>query len=155
LRFSRRFVDYLGVLVRHHLRLGFLVREQPLTRRALARYRRDVTPYVFESVAVSLCDRLATRGEKTSRASIARHYRLARLVWAQVAKEPVPPILTGRDVMDVLGIAPGPAVGRALEALDEEVEAGEVRDADAGRAFLLGWWEKERAPGDEGAPGGG
>ncbi|HOT24076.1 MAG TPA: HD domain-containing protein [Thermoleophilia bacterium] len=155
LRFSRRFVDYLGVLVRHHLRLGFLVREQPLTRRALARYRRDVTPYVFESVAVSLCDRLATRGEKTSRVSIARHYRLARLVWSQVTKAPVPHIMSGRDVMDVLGIGPGPAVGRALEALDEEVEAGEVRDLDAARAFLFSWWEKERASSDEGAPGGG
>ena len=64
--FSNRFVEYVGTLVRQHLRLGFLTREQPLTRRALARYRRDVSPWVFESVVVSLCDRLATRGEKTS-----------------------------------------------------------------------------------------
>ena len=59
---SNRFAAYLGTLIRQHLRLGFLVREQPLTRRALARYRRDVDPWVFESVVVSLCDRLATRG---------------------------------------------------------------------------------------------
>jgi len=144
LRLSRRFVDYLGVLVRQHLRLGFLVREQPLTRRALARYRRDVTPFVFESVAISLCDRLATRGEKTSRASIARHYRLARSVWSQVTKTPVPHILSGDDVMRVLGVDPGPAVGQALEALDEEIEAGEVRDVDEARAFLLEWWRKDR-----------
>ena len=81
LNFSNRFVDYVGTLVRQHLRLGFLTREQPLTRRALARYRRDVSPWVFESVVVSLCDRLATRGEKTSLTSMARHYRLARTVW--------------------------------------------------------------------------
>jgi tRNA nucleotidyltransferase/poly(A) polymerase len=151
LRLSRRFVEYLGVLVRQHLRLGFLVREQPLTRRALAHYRRDVSPYVFESVAVSLCDRLATRGEKTSRASIARHYRLARFVWSQVTKAPVPHLLSGDDVMRVLGIAPGPAVGQALEALDEEVEAGEVRDVDEARAFLLDWWRRDREP-DAGGP---
>lgn len=146
LRLSRRFVDYLGVLVRRHLRLGFLVREQPLTRRAVARYRRDVTPFVFESVALSLCDRLATRGEKTSRASIARHYRLARSVWSQVTKTAVPHVLSGDDVMRVLGIAPGPAVGQALEALDEEVEAGVVRDAHEARAFLRAWWQGGRAP---------
>jgi poly(A) polymerase len=144
LRLSRRFVDYLGVLIRQHLRLGFLVREQPLTRRALARYRHDVTPFVFESVAVSLCDRLATRGEKTSRASIARHYRLARSVWSQVTKAPLPHLLSGDDVMHTLGITPGPAVGQALEALDEEVEAGEVQDVDAARAFLLDWWARDR-----------
>ena len=66
LRFSRRFEQFLGHLVRQHLRLGFLVRELPLTRRALARFRRAVEPFVFEAIVLSLCDRMATRGEQTS-----------------------------------------------------------------------------------------
>ena len=144
--FSNRFVDYCGTLVRQHLRLGFLTREQPLTRRALARYRRDVSPWVFESVVVSLCDRLATRGEKTSLASMARHYRLARTVWTAVSKAPAPQLLSGEDVMDLLGIEPGPAVGQALDALEEEIEAGEVTDADGARAFLQEWWRRDEAP---------
>ena len=151
LRMSRRFTHFLGLLVRQHLRLGFLVREQPLSRRALARYRRDVSPYVFESVVVSLCDRLATRGEKTSMTSIARHYRLARDVWSEVSKAPVPRLLSGDDVVGLLGIAPGPAVGQALEALEEEVEAGEVATVDEARAFLAAWWSaREAGPEEEG-----
>jgi tRNA nucleotidyltransferase/poly(A) polymerase len=139
MNFSNRFVDYVGTLVRQHLRLGFLTREQPLTRRALARYRRDVDPWVFESVVVSLCDRLATRGEKTSLTSMARHYRLARTVWTGVNKLPTPNLMSGEDVMAVLDLKPGPEVGRALAALQEEVEAGEVTDAEGARAFLLQW----------------
>jgi len=147
--FSNRFVEYAGTLVRQHLRLGFLTREEPLTRRALARYRRDVNPWVFESVVVSLCDRLATRGEKTSLASMARHYRLARTVWTAVSKEPAPQLLSGDEVMALLDIGPGPAVGRALDALEEEIEAGDVTDSDGARAFLLEWWERgERAAGE-------
>ncbi len=143
--FSNRFVEYVGTLVRQHLRLGFLVREQPLTRRALARYRRDVSPWVFESVVVSLCDRLATRGERTSLTSMARHYRLARTVWTAVSKAPAPQLLSGDDVMELLGIEPGPAVGQALDALEEEVEAGEVTDAEGARAYLLAWWKPDEA----------
>ncbi len=146
LRFSGRFTAYLGTLIRQHLRLGFLVREQPLTRRALARYRRDVEPWVFESVVVSLCDRLATRGEKTSLTSMARHYRLARSVWSAVSKTQSPSLLSGDDVMELLDIGPGPAVGQALDALREELEAGEVTDATGAREFLLGWW-RARGPG--------
>lgn len=142
---SKRFIDYLGTLVRQHLRLGFLVREQPLTRRALARYRRDVSPWVFESVVVSLCDRLATRGDKTSPASMARHYRLARSAWLSVNKEPPPKVLRGEEVMALLGLEPGPEVGRALTALAEEVEAGEVHDPQTARTFLLEWWRREGA----------
>ena len=144
LRMSNRFAAYLGTLIRQHLRLGFLVREQPLTRRALARYRRDVSPWVFESVVVSLCDRLATRGEKTSLTSMARHYRVARSVWTAVGKAPVPQVLSGHEVMDLLGLEPGVAVGRALDALDEEVEAGEIATAEEARAFLVDWWGERK-----------
>jgi hypothetical protein len=151
LRMSNRFAAYLGTLIRQHLRLGFLVREQPLTRRALARYRRDVNPWVFESVVVSLCDRLATRGEKTSLTSMARHFRVARSVWTAVGKAPTPQVLSGHEVMELLGLEPGVAVGRALDALEEEVEAGEITTAAEARAFLKEWWG-ERENGAVAAP---
>jgi poly(A) polymerase len=142
LRFSRRFEQYLKVLVRHHLRLGFLVREQPLSRRALARFRRAVEPYVFEAVVVSLADRVATRGEQTSAKSIARHFRLAREVWEGLPP-PAPRLLDGDDVMRLLGVPPGPVVGSALSALREEVEAGEVTTRDEAERHLVSWWEQQ------------
>jgi poly(A) polymerase len=148
-KMSNRFTAYLQTLIRQHLRLGFLVREQPLTRRALARYRRDVSPWVFESVVVSLCDRLATRGDMTSPASMARHYRLARSVWSAVGKTPVPRLLSGDEVMELLGLEPGADVGRALDALEEEVEAGEIHTADEARAFLRDWWGAREDGGPE------
>lgn len=141
LRMSRRCEAFLALLVRQHLRLGFLVRETPLTARALAHYRRDVEPYVFESVALSLADRLATRGERTSAASIARHFRLARDVWGEVAKESPSLPLGGAEVMALLGIEQGPRVGAALAALREEVEAGEVVSREQAEAFLQRWHE--------------
>lgn len=147
LRMSNRFAAYVSTLTRQHLRLGFLVREQPLTRRALARYRRDVDPWVFESVVVSLCDRLATRGEKTSHASIARHYRLARSMWTTVCKTPVPKLLSGEEVMELLDVKPGPDVGAALAVLEEEIEAGDVETAAAARTFLREWWRRREVGG--------
>lgn len=148
LRMSRRFQDYLARLVREHLRLGFLVREAPLSRRALVRYRRAVEPFVFEAIAVSLADRMATRGDLNPPRSLARHFRIARDVYGDTP--PVPPrrLLSGEQVMDLLGTEPGPEVGAALEALQEEVDVGEVADDEAARAFLLQWWRERRVPGD-------
>jgi tRNA nucleotidyltransferase/poly(A) polymerase len=136
---SRRFSHYLGVLILNHLRLGFLVRESPLSRRALVRYRRAVEPFVYESVVLSLADRLATRGERTTARSMARHYRLARKVWLEIPKETLPLPLSGRDVMELLGEDEGPRIGAALAALREEVDAGEVRDGEQARAFVQAW----------------
>jgi putative nucleotidyltransferase with HDIG domain len=147
---SRRFSCFLGVLVLNHLRLGFLVRESPLTRRALVRYRRAVEPYVFESVLLSLADRLATRGEKTPPTSLAKHYRLARQVWLEIPKETRPLPLGGADVMNLLGLPEGPAVGEALTALQDEVDAGEVCDVQQARAFLIAWAVDRQSGGDTG-----
>ena len=62
------------------------------------------------------------------------------------SKAPAPQLLTGDEVMALLGLGPGPAVGRALDALQEEIESGEVTDAEEARAFLLDWWERDRRP---------
>jgi tRNA nucleotidyltransferase/poly(A) polymerase len=147
---SRRFQAYLTLLIRNHLRLGFLVREAPLTRRALVRYRRAVEPYVFESVVLSVVDRLATRGERTSAASIARHYRLAREVWLGVPKERRRPLLDGDRVMALLGLQEGPEVGAAIAALQDETDALEVRTPEEAAAFLQRWWAaRQSAAGGE------
>ncbi|HHX44300.1 MAG TPA: CCA tRNA nucleotidyltransferase [Chloroflexi bacterium] len=47
-----------------------------------------------------------------------------------------PPLLTGGEVMAELGLAPGPRVGRALEALREAQVQGLVRTAAEARAYL-------------------
>ena len=143
LHMSRRFEQFLADLVRQHLRLGFLVREMPLTRRALVRFRRDVQPFVFEAIVLSLADRVATRGARTPPQSLARHFRIARDVFGDT---PPPPrrLLRGDEVMTLLGVGEGAGVGRALAVLQEEIDCGVVSTPGQARAFLRGWWEREQ-----------
>jgi len=72
-------------------------------------------------------------------------------VWTAVGKAPMPRVLSGHEVMKLLGLKPGVAVGQALDALEEEVEAGEITTAAEARAFLQKWWG-ERDDGAGAAP---
>lgn len=47
-----------------------------------------------------------------------------------------PPLLTGEEVMETLGIPPGPEVGRALSLIREEQLSGRLADREGARAFL-------------------
>lgn len=128
LRASEKLSQHVAALTRNHLRLGFLVHEVPLSRRAVYRYLRTCEPVEVDVTVLSVADRLATRGRGADRA-IARHLSLARemvgeaLAWR--AKPPKPP-LRGDELADAVGLAPGPELGRVLAALEEASFAGEI-----------------------------
>jgi putative nucleotidyltransferase with HDIG domain len=129
LRASERLTEHVAALARHHLRLGFLVHEMPLSRRAIYRYLRESAPVEVDVTVLSIADRLATRGARSSEA-IARHLQLAdqllgeALTW--VADPPRPPV-RGDELVRELGVAPGPELGRILAELEEASFAHEIR----------------------------
>ena len=129
LRASERLRAHVAALTRHHLRLGFLVHDMPLDRRAIYRYIVACEPVEADVTLLSVADRLATRGRKADEA-IARHLELARQVLAQAlarrAAGPQPPLVRGDELATELGIARGPRLGELLARIAEARFAGEV-----------------------------
>ena len=139
LRTSERLRSFLAGLAAHHLKLGFLVHERPLSRRAVFRYLAACEPVEVEVTLLSCADRLATRGRR-HQSAIAAHLALARglmaeaLAWRAQGGAPRPPV-RGDELAAELGIAPGPELGRLLGALAEARFAGDADDR--GRALDL------------------
>jgi poly(A) polymerase len=133
LRAGERLKAHVAALVRNHLRLGFLVHERPLTRRALYRYLRTCEPVEVDVTLLSVADRLATRGRKADE-SIARHLDLAREVLPEAlawrARGRPEPLVRGDRLAAELRIGEGPEIGRLLSAIEEARFAGEVRTPD-------------------------
>jgi poly(A) polymerase len=133
LRTSERLSRFLEGLTRHHLMLGFMVRDRPLSRRRVYRYLARTSPVEVEVTLLSCADRLATRGRNAD-VAIAAHLELARELMAEAldwrARGPPQPPLRGDELAAELGLEPGPELGRLLDELAEATFAGEV----AGRA---------------------
>lgn len=130
LRASRRLSQFLEAICLHHLRLGFLVAERPLARRAVYEYLCATEPHCVEVTVLTIADRLATRGERTRQEAIDAHLELARemlaeaLAWRRDGppRSPIP----GDELAAELGMEPGPELGRLLAAIEAAVFAGEV-----------------------------
>ena len=128
LRASERLREHVAALTRHHLRLGFLVHEMPLGRRAIYRYLRACEPVGVDVTLLSVADRLATRGRGSDEA-IRLHLELARellgeaLAWHSV---PPKPPLRGDELARAVGLRPGRELGRILAELEEASFAGEI-----------------------------
>jgi poly(A) polymerase len=129
LRTSERLRTFVAKLTRHHLVLGFLVHERPLSRRALYRYLTTCAPVEVEVTLLSCADRLSTRG-KNAEPAIAAHLELAREVMAEAlrwrAEGPPALPLRGDELAAELGIEPGPELGALIASLREARFAGEA-----------------------------
>jgi poly(A) polymerase len=141
LRASERLAAHVAALTRHHLRLGFLVHEMPLSRAAVYRYLRQCQPVEVDVTLLSVADRLSTRG-RNSEVAIEKHLELAAQILPEAldwrARPPRPPV-RGDRLAESLGITPGPQLGRLLEGLTEAAFTGQVAsEADA----VL--WARER-----------
>jgi poly(A) polymerase len=139
LRVSRKLTTHLQGLALHHLRLGFLIHQRPLSRRAVYDYLVATEPVSADVTLLSVADRLAARGEGplASPEMVEAHLDLAReilreaLAWHRDGP-PRPPI-SGDELAAELGLEPGPEMGRLLEELRAEAFTGEI----SGRAEAL------------------
>jgi putative nucleotidyltransferase with HDIG domain len=145
LRASEKLRAHVAALARHHLRLGFLVHEQPLSRRAIYAYLRACEPVEVDVTVLSVADRLATRGRRAEEA-IAKHLELADMLLGEAlafrASASRKPLVRGDELASALGVTPGPELGRALDELEAARFAGEIATREEAiahaRAFLAG-----------------
>lgn len=154
LRASERLRAHVADLARHHLRLGFLVHHQPLSRRDVYTYLRTCQPVEIDVTLLSVADRLATRGDRAEE-SIARHLELARALLGEAlrwrAGGAPRPLIAGDALARELGLEPGPRLGALIEEIAQARYAGEVttreQAVEHARQWLAGDGTSERPRG--------
>jgi poly(A) polymerase len=140
LKYSQQIVDDVTALVELHLR--FHTYKMGWTDKAVRRYVRDAGPLLDDLNELTRCD--ATTRNARKAATFARRMDELELRIAELREREdlsrLRPALDGVAVMAILGIRPGPAVGRALDFLMEiRLDEGEI-DPQEARARLEAWW---------------
>ena len=145
MKYSSEDVELVSTLVELHLR--FHTYKMGWTDRAVRRYVRDAGPLLDRLNELTRAD-CTTRNAAKARALARRMDELEARIAELRAKEELDllrPELDGREVMERLGLAPGPAVGRALAfLLDLRLDEGVLGPDEAGRR-LDAWWASESA----------
>ena len=152
LRYPAADVDTVVRLVELHLR--FHTYRLGWTDRAVRRYVRDAGPHLELLNELTRCD-CTTRNVSKARALARRMDELeARIAELREEEEldSLRPDLDGNQVMELLGIGPGRAVGQALSFLMElRLDEGPLGEAEA-EARLRQWWVAQQSEGQTEQP---
>jgi poly(A) polymerase len=143
LRYPNEMIEDVVALVALHLR--FHTYRLGWTDSAVRRYVRDAGPLLDDLNHLTRCD-CTTRNQKKAAALSRRMDELeARIAELREQEElaSIRPPLDGRQVMEFLGVPPGPVVGQALAfLLEERLEHGPISDAEAHEKLTA--WARER-----------
>jgi poly(A) polymerase len=141
LRFPKDVVEDVATLVELHLRFhGYGT--GAWTDAAVRRYVSDAGPLLPRLHALTRSD--CTTRNRRKAATLSRSYddleeRIARLR-EQEELDAIRPDLDGNAIMELLGVPPGPVVGRAWKHLKEvRMEQGPL-SREAAEAELRAWW---------------
>jgi poly(A) polymerase len=147
LRFPGEVVADVSRLIELHLRFhGYGTGEW--TDSAVRRYVTDAGPLLPRLHALTRADcttRNQAKAQRLARAYDSLEQRIAELAEREELAA-IRPDLDGNDVMEILGVPPGPVIGRALAyLLDLRLEYGPL-GRDRATHELLGWVAGEGLP---------
>jgi poly(A) polymerase len=148
LRYPADDVEQVSRLVELHLRFhGYDEGAGGWTDSAVRRYARDAGPLLRRLNDLTRAD-CTTRNRRKAAELADRMDKLeARIAALEEAEElaSLRPDLDGNEVMELLGIGPGPQVGRAMAFLKElRIEEGPLGKEEAGRRLLEVWAAEPR-----------
>ena len=140
LRYRKDVVADVSRLIELHLRFhGY--GDGEWTDSAVRRYVTDAGPLLTRLHALTRADcttRNKAKAQRLKQAYDGLEARIAELA-AREELDSIRPDLDGNEIMAILGIPPGPEVGRArTHLLEVRMEAGPL-DRDAAAAELLRW----------------
>ncbi|NCC24020.1 MAG: HD domain-containing protein [Deltaproteobacteria bacterium] len=131
LRFETEDIDLICHLVRHHMRLHFMLNDKGIRRfKSLDEYPR--------LIEMARADIKARDGKYTE-----FNHNMKMLERADIDEEMLEPLVNGQMIMELAGIKPGPEVGLIRDALLQAQIAGDVNDVEQAKAFVLAYRKNE------------
>lgn len=152
LALSQAEVEYMALLVRHHLRIHLLTEEEKgPSSRAIYRFLRSVGSAGVDLVLLALADRLAIEGIYLTTEKWIKTLDVCRLLletWWEKREQALQPVrlVNGEDLMIELNLQPGKRIGELLEAIAEAQALGEITDRAGALGFARDWLSQYANP---------
>jgi tRNA nucleotidyltransferase/poly(A) polymerase len=135
LKMSNEASNYASSIVAGHMRPLLLAREPKLTKRAIYRYFRDLGRAGLDCCILALADHLAINDVSTA----DKHWSQLLGVVSELIDYyyfryedsiTATPLLSGKNLISLLEIEPGPYIGELLRMLAEAQAIGEIKTQD-------------------------
>lgn len=144
LRFSKKTVSELSLLIKNHHRVFMLAALDKMTFRAKGHFFRVMggEPGIM-LLCLALSDARATRGGEDPGLYKVVLEMMHFFYGVYTVKKPAP-LMTGSQVMETFRVKEGPVVGEILKKIGEGIEAGAVSSRKEAVLYVRRWLKERR-----------
>ena len=141
LKFSKRQIEYVKTLIKYHIYPSSLVSAQDVQDKAFLKFYRKMDGYVIDVIILSMADRLSARGVKVTDDIVNKNIsNLTKLLNDYLEKyknlKPLPKLLNGKEIMNILNIKQSPKLGEVINELKEAQISGNVNTKEEAIEFV-------------------
>ena len=141
LKFSKKQIEYIKTLIKYHIYPSSLVSAQDVQDKAFLKFYRKMDGYVIDVIILSMADRLSARGVKVTDDIVNKNIsNLTKLLNDYLEKyknlKPLPKLLNGKEIMNILNIKQSPKLGAVINELKEAQMSGNVNTKEEAIEFV-------------------
>ena len=144
LKFSKKQIEYISCMIKNHIYPSNVIVAPSLNDKVMMRYVRKMGDNVVDNIILAKADRLSARGIDITEEIVNTNISgLDKLLDFYLSKKdslaPLPKLIDGREVMELLDIKPSPKLGEIINAVNEAQLNGDVLTHEDAVQFILNW----------------
>ena len=131
LHFSNKQIDYISSMIKYHIYPSHVMTSPQITEKIMMRYVRKMDTNAIDTIILAQADRLSARGPEITDQIVERNITSLNMLLkfyleAKETLKPLPKLLSGNDVMQILNIKPSKRLGEIMDALHDAQISGDV-----------------------------
>lgn len=141
MHFSNKQSEYVSTMVKNHIYPSQVMSAPQITEKIMMRYIRKMDQSSIDAIVLAQADRLSARGEEITEEIVERNINsLNMLLQFYLNKretlKPLPKLLDGNEIMNILNIKPSQKLGKILYSLHEAQLSGDVSTREQAVNFV-------------------
>lgn len=131
LKFSKKQIEYISCMIKNHIYPSNVIVAPNLNDKVMMRYVRKMDDNVVDNIILAKADRLSARGVDITEEIVNTNISgLDKLLDFYLSKKdtlaPLPKLIDGREIMEILNIKPSPKLGEIINAINEAQLNGDI-----------------------------
>ena len=141
LKFSNKQIEYISKIIRYHIYPSNVIVSPNLDNKIMMRYVRKMNDDVIDNIILAKADRLSAQGEAVTKEMTENNINglnklLKFYLEVKPTLKPLPKLLDGNEVMQILNLKQSPTLGNIMNELHEAQLNGEVNTKEEAINFI-------------------